>query len=717
MDQSVCYLWPRQEVFHLVLPVFNQCGVNLTNEVVLCVSRELFRVRTSEHEVSYESWLIVAKDHLKWPDNGIKLFWDMLCAAIHQVGGVLCNDSYEGSIDAVAVEYLCLFIVLHMQDSANKVGSPAASNTYDAVWPGGIDSETLSPRSPSPSGSSSPSPRSPPHRPPSSSLSTISPSPGSPSSLSQACMRPSSPKRQMYPIQRQHRSAPYILELIRSRLPLLVRSISSELEAVGSDNRIIARRAIDRLGLIIGGGPSQTTQESLLSNLHPIWAAGPDGEVSHALSLSLSQEMRVSSSLTLIADGESGSALAETVLEWLDTHLSLNDHVYPTSDSMVVISSKTGAVGAGSGSSSQGISAFPSFPVAPYASGLQGMDMGIMSSRSTIMIVSRPTIVSGVNASTYMHVSTISSVPGSDGTIGAMGKPLLAHCPGALPHLLVQSCYHAFIYELAAHSSALIVGCTDSTLIIGAISGSVVVSACERVHITVACRNLVIRNCLDCTFNLATLGPTTIAGDSRGLVFGPLNVSYRSLHEHVEAAALNDLVRAPRSAFSTAMTSASASDDDSCLEFWSIMYDVNTCLDKPTIQGSPSGYAIDAAEARCSMPRPPESIALIKAPRDFSFISVPLIEQHLDTSDSVASTLVPNRYMSSFISRRETSASMRRQLDTQIEKETKEISSARKGLSDTVSDVVSDKFLDWLVTSGNAQSVLDLIRMDTERKS
>lgn len=102
------------------------------------------------------------------------------------------------------------------------------------------------------------------------------------------------------------------------------------------------------------------------------------------------------------------------------------------------------------------------------------------------------------------------------------------------PVLTVSQCSGSTMYLLMPYSSASINSCSDSEIVVGAVAGAVIVSGCERVRISVACRKLVIHNCLDCIFNVATLSTSTISGDSRSLVFGPHNVNYKGLSQHLQ---------------------------------------------------------------------------------------------------------------------------------------------------------------------------------------
>ena len=117
---------------------------------------------------------------------------------------------------------------------------------------------------------------------------------------------------------------------------------------------------------------------------------------------------------------------------------------------------------------------------------------------------------------------------------------------GGLPHAFVALCSRTSIYLLAPYSSITIASCSDCEIVLGAVAGALIITGCERVKVTATCRKLITHSCLDCEISVATLSPTVVSGDSRGVLFGPLNVTYRHLryvcdvvysavscHEHV----------------------------------------------------------------------------------------------------------------------------------------------------------------------------------------
>ena len=86
--------------------------------------------------------------------------------------------------------------------------------------------------------------------------------------------------------------------------------------------------------------------------------------------------------------------------------------------------------------------------------------------------------------------------------------------------VLLSNCIRTNLYLLSPYTFASVSSCSDSEVVLGAVAGVVVMSGCERVQLTVACRKLILWNCKDCDLKVATLTPTIVSGDCRGLTFG-----------------------------------------------------------------------------------------------------------------------------------------------------------------------------------------------------
>jgi hypothetical protein len=83
VTRRMVVFWPRQEVLQLIIQqLANSGGKILSNELVLSVIRQLAKVQTPEGSISFDRWLVVAKDLLRWNDSCLQLFWEMLLLAL-----------------------------------------------------------------------------------------------------------------------------------------------------------------------------------------------------------------------------------------------------------------------------------------------------------------------------------------------------------------------------------------------------------------------------------------------------------------------------------------------------------------------------------------------------------------------------------------------------------------------------------------------------------
>lgn len=95
------------------------------------------------------------------------------------------------------------------------------------------------------------------------------------------------------------------------------------------------------------------------------------------------------------------------------------------------------------------------------------------------------------------------------------------------PILLLSGNCKAHCYLLSVYSSATLNCCADCEIVIGAVGGIVVVIGCERLRLTVACRKLILINCLDCDIHVASLTASIICGVCRGLSFGIICILFK----------------------------------------------------------------------------------------------------------------------------------------------------------------------------------------------
>lgn len=203
---------------------------------------------------------------------------------------------------------------------------------------------------------------------------------------------------------------------------------------------------------------------------------------------------------------------------------------------------------------------------------------------------------------------------------------------------LIHGCVRMTIYLLSPFTCMTITSCVDCEIVIGAVSGVILLSNCERVHLTATCRKLIAWNSYDCDIRLATLTPSIVSGDCRGLVFGPFNTTYRLLRSHMRLAQLENLITSSHVSIGT--------------NYWSDIYDVGTCLDAPppisppssapsspritskssgsstflSIGGgmsSPHDNRSGLSSGLSSLPRPHESVLTLLNPEKYSFLSIP----------------------------------------------------------------------------------------------
>jgi len=330
-----------------------------------------------------------------------------------------------------------------------------------------------------------------------------------------------------------------------------------------------------------------------------------------------------------------------------------------------------------------------------------------------------PTAIS-CNSTTIIHIVTFGQ-KGFVGGVAVSGTVSLGssdECTHGLPQLVLNACIKSSLYLLSPYNSASISGCCDCEIIIGAVAGAVVISGCERVRITVACRKLIVTNCFDCQFNTATLTPTVIAGESRQLIFGPFNASFRDHDKYLQMADLTIL----------RMNEEIESSGPS-MNFWSQLCDVNICLENTITAGSPSGYALDAAEASSViLPYPHASTAIVLPTERLQFVTVPCASMHQPPQKCAIP--LPEPYQIEFLSLNSRFQELHDRITfpQQIPATSSSLGGGAGGGAGgdihadrieppsamSISSAVSKKFLEWLVASGRVQHVVDLISLDVD---
>jgi hypothetical protein len=281
--------------------------------------------------------------------------------------------------------------------------------------------------------------------------------------------------------------------------------------------------------------------------------------------------------------------------------------------------------------------------------------------------------------------------------------------PG-LPHCAVSFSSRAALYLLSPYASASITSCSDCDIVLGAVAGVVVVSGCERVRLSVACRKLVAHSCLDCEFFVGCLTPSVVAGDCRGLLVAPLNVAYRQQRKHLQMAGLHALLGAPPAAMDAQppLLQLQLGKSDSA-NVWMSLCDANACLDAITTAGSPSGYALDATGSTL-LPVPAPAVAAVMVPTRFQCIDVPFSAEYVPTTQGPVS--LPPLYFHAWMARLQALRQLQAACDAT--RSGNATSGGSEGLA-VRQLALTTQFLDWVNSTGRAQQVLDLIRLDAKQ--
>ena len=238
--------WPRQEVLQLIIQqLANSGGKVLTNELVVSVVKQLSKQQSPEGDISFDRWLVVAKELLRWNDSCLQLFWEMLLLALSYSKEERLRNYDDTGVD---LAYLAIFLVLHTSDLQFRTNLPGSN--YDTVWPEPdvvLSPPTAQISSPSKMhsvnirvmlSSGPPSPKSP---------------VGSPRNGGHSALLPTSPKRMSASSPRQGKSASHYLYAIRQKLPIILRAITIDDSALGSENADSISLALEGLGGVSGG--------------------------------------------------------------------------------------------------------------------------------------------------------------------------------------------------------------------------------------------------------------------------------------------------------------------------------------------------------------------------------------------------------------------------------------------------------------------------------
>lgn len=597
---------------------------------------------------SYENWFSVAKGCLKWSDQSASLFWEMLNTAVTY----LYPDQLKASREETFIDIECVVIFLAMHISDTLASKPAAPTVaYEAVWPLNENGEVF-PSSPVAS------PSSPVRELRSQRVQSPLSSPMSPRSPRGSPQKPSSPRTHSPTSSRTPRASTQHLHSVRQKIAIILKALnSSDVDSLGPVESeeatqqldfFVTRRLVNALGLVLCGGQSRDQAVTPLSALHPLWESSDSN----------------------------AKLEARDLVSWINLHLSMNDLLYPALQapalldngmeepskdtksqqpqrvtmSLASLSRFSPTVLSGASATTVvhavtcGYSRASSFRSRHGTSqrSLSGSDQVLQDLLEADSDLSALDIgVSGdaflTNDSEHLALtptqSPQKSVEGSSAAFSyeefGDSKYDLSHdykfrdlmqteginhpkLEQTLPQLFLSYYNRSKIYMISPYYGATITGCMDSDILIGAVYGAVIVNGCERVRLTVACRRLVVINCLECEFQVATLSPTVIIGDCRNLTIGPHNACYRNLKHHIRLADLPALL--------TQTSSTGGASVETARNVWSSLCDVNSCIE---LVGATSEKNNTSTGVIFDLPKPHSSTAILQPAEQFHSLVVP----------------------------------------------------------------------------------------------
>eukprot|EP01033_Poteriospumella_lacustris_P005533 gene5533-3946_t len=720
-------LWPRQEVLQLVIPQLSTIGKGLHLSTIGEISRRLLELRNTGGKISLQAWLIAARSVLKWNDQSIYLFWDVLILAAHYLNPDLV-DKYEDDNVELDVECIIVFLILHVTENAPSAKA-APGTSFDSVWPLNPEGEVY-PSSPI-SSPSSPIRES--NRVTHRAMSPIG-SPRSPRNGSSPVQNGISPsKRPTASSPRAPRISTQHLHSVRQKIPIILRALSwvvssnadediaafmaedhRNMETSSSINMFVVDRKIaDFLGLVICGGYSRDQCISPFSALHPVWANSESDSIP-------SRSMQDIMDAISLAGGHLTSV---DYLAWLNLHLSMNDVLYP----VTLTPANTGLSGTGAVIDSLDPSVkdskhqYPHRVSTPIFS-LSRFSPTVINNCSTTIIHNVTTGPSRAASFRHRSMRQHDSERMDVQTVNSESTMRINRL-ASVSHDFAETDLDAIVQELGIPENVMdqdltspmgspwkiasITGCVDSQIIIGGVYGSLIVNGCERVKITAACRKLVVINCLECEFNIATLSCSIVMGDSRNLSFGPHNAPYRNLRNHLRIADLTDLIHQPH---------GSAAEGEEVMVLttsnaWSLVCDVNHCVDMAT---KPSGASLECQSNRMlRFSLPTSSTAMVQTPDQFRFVSIPLKSEYVNNFENLVIGLPPT-FLESVRHAQEKIDETKHRVVTLLSEHSPDAMQADSSTSED-DDHRELTAKEWLVATDNIQEVLDLIRIDTEK--
>jgi hypothetical protein len=517
-------------------------------------------------------WIIFTLVYLN--TSRVFRFWDMLCMAVFYV-----DKKFPTSEGYISIEYVIIFLLLHVLDPLVRP-SPSATSQYDTMWPASmeIDSQISpsSPRSPTSSSKRLHLSNSPPSSPPAM----------SPRSAKNLASGPKYSKSSSQHMQTLKRKLPLILTSLACDMNILeelrnsrddvagdLQNLSSGISNQTMSTAMLSGRAFDSLRLILGGGNAFEVECSKLSSLHPALSS-LDANMLPDVMISCTDVLTWLENYLTCNEVFYPSGVFNPSSPSLSAKDTTNKVFFPspgTVDQAIgsIISPKVIDDYSQSGS---------------YPRYIAGQSM-IQQPQRVINPVSslsrsNATLVHGCNSSTYIHVVSDEIPPASspsfmqlqsysddrqdlatllekqdlgdkpNGSDLAMSEgeltdvsdkdlvlkiprflepftsPDLSEKIDRLPSLSVGNCVKSTVYLISPYAAGSISSCRDCDIIIGPVSGVLVMIGCEKVRLSVACRKLILFNCIECDIHIANLSPTVIIGDSRLLSFGKSITAY-----------------------------------------------------------------------------------------------------------------------------------------------------------------------------------------------
>lgn len=490
------------------------------------------------------------------------------------------DKKFPTSEGYVPIEYVIIFLLLHVLDPLVRP-SPSPTSQYETMWPSSMDMDQISPSPPSPRSPTGSSKRlhlnnSPPSSPPAI----------SPRSAKNLASGPKYSKSSSQHMQTLKRKLPLILTSLACDMNALdeLRSYRDDLTAdmqcfSGISNQtmstaMLSGRSFDCLRLILGGGNSFELETLKLSLLYPALSSFDDKLIPEVLLPCIDIATWLENFLTCneVFYPSGVFNISSPNLSAKETSNKIFFPLPSTTDQAIgsIVSPKVIDDYSQSGS----------YPRYIAGQSMVQQPQRVINPISSLS-KSNATLIHGCNSSTYIHVISDENPPASSPTFSqlqsysddrhdlaallekqdladkpssssmngsdiAMSEgeltdvsdkdlvvkipryvepftsPDLAEKIDRLPSLSVGNCVKSTIYLISPYASGNISSCRDCDIIVGPVSGVLVLIGCEKVRLSVACRKLVLFNCVECDIHVANLSPTVIFGDSRSLSFGKL---------------------------------------------------------------------------------------------------------------------------------------------------------------------------------------------------